>query len=273
MKIAIIIVTYNSQKFIKNAINSILDQSYQNIVINIVDNNSDDPSYLRRYNDEGDIIIDYLDSNSGYCGGNNYGIHKNIDYVDYILIMNPDIIIPRDYIKSFVNYYKKHLNNKVGMIGTKLIRKINSTSNIIDSCGIYQKWYGKWYDRGQNESDLGQYDSKMHVDVPAICGALLFLNPKALRELYKKYGYYFNNSFFMYKEDIDMSLSLKNIGYEIIFLSSLIAFHKRGWKKRSSMEKELKVLSARNEVAINKNIDFIKLSYSLIKLLIAKIGC
>lgn len=273
--ISFIIVTFNNKKYIDKAINSILSQKDHNVEIIIVDNNSNDKKYLDKFQNEEKIKIFFLEENLGYCGGNNFGISKSIDNSDLIIVMNPDIILSNNFLmklKNTLEYFNRN-NIQYGAIGPKLIKPADKSKiNLIDSTGIFQKWYGAWYDRGCNSADNKKYDKIRYEKVPAICGALMVLNPHALKKIKLNNNEYFINSFFMYKEDIELSLRLKNSFYEVYFVPTIIAVHLRGWQNRYKMDKMLRVLSAKNELKINKNLGLIKFLYSQIKLLLVKLG-
>ena len=275
MKISIIIVTYNSGKHLDNAIQSINAQKYKNYNVIIIDNNSIEKDYIRKYNDRPQIELLFLNDNLGYCGGNNIGIEKSIDESDLLLIMNPDIVLPNTFCSDLISLTKELESQKLefGIIGPKLLKFDSSNEySLIDSTGIFQKWYGKWYDRGQMTVDDGRYDVELVEQIPAICGALMILNPRALTRVRLNNDEYFKNSFFMYKEDIELSLRMKSFGYGVFHVSDLVAYHHRGWQNRRTMSKRVKVKSARNELDINKTRGIIKMIYSAVKLLLAQIG-
>jgi len=273
--ITFIIVSFNSEYYIDTAINSILDQSYNYIKILIIDNNSDNTEYLNKYKSNPKIDLFLLNKNMGYCGGNNIGIEKSIDESDLLLIMNPDIVLPNTFCSDLISLTKELESQKLGfgIIGPKLLKFDSSNEySLIDSTGIFQKWYGKWYDRGQMTVDDGRYDVELVEQIPAICGALMILNPRALTRVRLNNDEYFKNSFFMYKEDIELSLRMKSFGYGVFHVSDLVAYHHRGWQNRRTMSKRVKVMSARNELDINKTRGIIKMIYSAVKLLLAQIG-
>jgi GT2 family glycosyltransferase len=275
MKISIIIVTHNSGKHLDNAIQSINAQKYKNYKVIIIDNNSIEKDYIRKYNDRPQIELLFLNDNLGYCGGNNIGIEKSIDESDLLLIMNPDIVLPNTFCSDLISLTKELESQKLefGIIGPKLLKFDSSNEySLIDSTGIFQKWYGKWYDRGQMTVDDGRYDVELVEQIPAICGALMILNPRALTRVRLNNDEYFKNSFFMYKEDIELSLRMKSFGYGVFHVSDLVAYHHRGWQNRRTMSKRVKVISARNELDINKTRGIIKMIYSAVKLLLAHIG-
>ena len=275
MNLSIIIVTHNSNKYIDGSINSIYAQRYKKYKIFIIDNNSLDKKYLQKYNNKSQTELIFLNDNHGYCGGNNIGIEKSINESDFLVIMNPDVVLPNTFCGDLISVANE-LNNQsleFGVIGPKLLQFDSSGQHkVIDSTGIFQKWYGKWYDRGQSSVDDGRYDIEIAEQVPAICGALMILNPRALKQVRLNKGEYFKNSFFMYKEDIELSLRMKSFKYGVFHVSDLVAYHHRGWKSRKHMSKRSKMISARNELEINKSRDIVKIIYSFIKVIAVRIG-
>src|SRR5262249_49063606 len=121
-----------------------------------------------------------------------------------------------------------------------------------DSTGVFRKWYGHWYDRGQGKDCHPQKYAKKEY-IPAICGALFFCRKEALDSVLIRDKEIFDNTFFMYKEDIDLSLRLRNEGWKLAFVPHLVAYHCRGWyKERKRVPRILRMCSARNELFIHK---------------------
>jgi N-acetylglucosaminyl-diphospho-decaprenol L-rhamnosyltransferase len=73
---------------------------------------------------------------------------------------------------------------------------------------------------------------------------------EALRQAALPGGNIFDPSFFMYKEDIDLSLRLRARGWRLGFDPGAESYHCRGWLGRRHMPKKFRVMSARNEIRI-----------------------
>ncbi|MFP9429322.1 glycosyltransferase family 2 protein [Enterobacter sp. LM3] len=75
-RVSIIIISYNHDQFIESAIESILCQTYKDIELIIVDNNSSDttPEILKKYKDVDNVKVIYLENNTGITGGINEGL-------------------------------------------------------------------------------------------------------------------------------------------------------------------------------------------------------
>ena len=106
--ISVVVAVYNGEKFLNICVDSIIDQSYKNIEIILVDDGSIDNSskicdyYLKR-----DKRIKVIHKeNGGVCSARNSGI--NISKGDYICIIDQDDWIENSYIEylySLINHY------------------------------------------------------------------------------------------------------------------------------------------------------------------------
>ena len=143
--------------------------------------------------------------------------------------------------------------------------KTSKPNGQIDSTGIFQKWYGKWYDRLQGSVTSKTLLQTTSESVPAVCGALMFCRALALRAVLIGGKEVFDETFFMYKEDIDLSLRLIRKGWRLIYLADLHCYHCRGWKSRKHMPRYFRYLSARNELRICPKNRWRGLVYSLCK--------
>ncbi len=259
-KVSISIVTYNSERYIKSCIESVLDQTYTNIEIILLDNNSHDTTIdiITKNFDQKLFTLIKRKENLGFCKGHNTVISMTSG--GFVLVLNPDIILDKNFIQSLVEEMENH--SRVGIISGKLLRKIDKEfTQIIDSTGIVMKRNRSAYDRGQGEIDIGQYDKSYAIF--GACGAAAFYRKSMLEDI-KINDEYFDNSFFAYKEDVDLSWRAKLLGWEAIYLPSAIAYHDRGWQKnsRSNMPRFLRVHSIKNRLLMiikNESIsDFLR---------------
>jgi glycosyltransferase involved in cell wall biosynthesis len=89
-KVSIVILTYNAKStlgdILDKAIQSALNQSYPNIEVLVVDNNSSDDTYeyvRNKYGDKAEVVK--LTKNYGYCLGNNLALRYISSNAKYIL--------------------------------------------------------------------------------------------------------------------------------------------------------------------------------------------
>lgn len=106
--VSVIVPVYNSSKYLKKCIDSIVMQTYENLEIILVDDGSTDGS--EKICDEY-LLIDkrikvYHIANSGVAHARNYGIIRSSG--DYIAFIDNDDTIAEDYIMSMVKQIKKY---------------------------------------------------------------------------------------------------------------------------------------------------------------------
>jgi len=270
---AVIIVTHNSKPFLKKCLECLQNQSLLPAQIIIIDSGSDPLENVGLDNQYLNLCSYVSRNNVGFCKGNNIGLSLVKDEIKYILFLNPDTFLSSDFIEKAKSYLEREDQEKTAAISGLLmgydISKDCPTGKI-DSTGIFRKWYGNWYDRDQGKIYQKQFFTQ-EESVPALCGALMFCRKNALSTVLLAPNEVWDNSFFMYKEDIDLSLRLRKKNWDLKFLPELIAYHCRGWQPdRGKIPKRLRLLSARNEIKICTRIHSPCLIYSSIKYLSVK---
>ena len=238
----------------------------------IVDNNSSDSIYLNCINDFFNLNIQLikLDDNLGFAEGNNIGYNTLKNKCEFILFLNPDAFLEKNYIKHTITYLQSNPN--VGCVTGQLKRYdiiTNKSTNIIDTVGINKTLYGRWYDIGQGENDIGQYHL-INCKLKAICGAAMMCRNDALQKIQLHYKMVFDKSFFMYKEDIDLSRKLVKENFLLCYIPWCKAFHCRGWIKRSLIPKNLRLISVLNDLKVASRHYKTALPYALLKFLYVK---
>lgn len=253
---SVIIVTHNSQRFLPKAMHCLKMQTLPPTQIVIVDSGSKETEYLEPYQKEKNVVVVLAGNDIGFCKGNNIGMSKIPRDCDYVFFLNPDAFLTPKYIEGAIAYMQDPENQQCGMLtGTLLGYDINADrpTGKYDSTGVFRKWYGHWYDRGQGKDAQQDLYSKIE-NLPAICGAAMFCRKRALDTVLIREGEVLDSTFFMYKEDIDLAIRLRRKGWKLIFVPNLIAYHCRGWNwDRKQIPREFRLHSARNELRIHYN--------------------
>lgn len=271
---SVIIVTYNSQPHLPKAIECLESQTRQPDQIILVDTGSEDPLYLEKYRSKKNITLAFAEKNSGFCRGNNLGSSLVSPNSDYIFLLNPDAFIDPHYLENAIRYMEKPENKKTGAVTGKTygfdLSKSLPTGKY-DTTGIFKTWYGRWYDRAQG-AQIQQALYNAQEEIPAICGAVFFCRKKALDEVKLRKEQILDETFYMYKEDIDLSLRLRKKGWNLVFLPELTAYHCRGWNRdRSKMPRFMRLCSAMNDLRLQKHqFSFTGLIYSGMKYIFVK---
>lgn len=260
-KVSINIVTYNAIKYIPFCISSIFNQSYKNFDVVIIDNNSSDGTQEYIKHAYPNIKLIENTENMGFAHAHNQAIEQNNS--EYILVTNQDIFLEPDFLEILVNFADN--NPEYASFGGKLKKmKFNETGHFekldyIDSLYLDHTIGYRFINYGEGKEDSSKFNQNLSVF--GISGALVMYRRNALETIRYSGSEYFDNDFFMYKEDIDMAWRLNNAGYKAVYLYNAIAYHERGFSggnsgisdtiKRKNKDKEfLAKISYRNHLYI-----------------------
>lgn len=124
-----VVVTYNRKELLRECLISLLNQTYKNLRILVVDNFSTDNTH----NHIKDLIdenknLEYINtgSNLGGAGGFNFGIKESLKFnPSFIWVMDDDSLPTSDALTKLINYGKK-INNNFGFLSSKVLRKDKS---------------------------------------------------------------------------------------------------------------------------------------------------
>jgi GT2 family glycosyltransferase len=218
----------------------------------IVDNGSSDGSVefaKKNYPEVGIIGFDY---NTGFAKAVNEGIKysiKNLD-ADYILLLNNDIELNPDFLETGINTFK--LKPDIDIIAVKMLNFFSR--DIIDDTGNFiTKKGGTPYPRGNGQKDTGQFDKGEYI-FGACAGAAFYR-----REVFVNIGL-FDESFFAFFEDIDLSFRAQLAGLKCYYEPKIICYHKRGGSKISTLQFQVRM----NE----RNVIWLRLKNYPLRLLI-----
>lgn len=214
--VSIIIVNWNGERFLQACIKSILKINYpkNKIEIIVIDNNSADYSVEKAKTIYSKIRIFKNNKNEGFAKGNNIGI--KLAKFSHIVLLNNDTEVSKQWLRNLVS--SLDLKNKVGGAIPKTVYYKNP--EIINTAGIMLRRNRTWpmIERGINEKDHGQYNKKELVD--GFSGVSVLLHKKMLDEV----GL-FDEKFFMYFEDVDLSWRAKKKGWKFMYAPSAIVYH------------------------------------------------
>ena len=129
--VSIIVPMYNSEKYIVRCIDSLLEQSYENIEIIVVDDGSSDNSVeiIKKYNDN--RINIYQKRNEGVSATRNLGIEKSNG--DFLLFVDSDDYVSKDIVKVMLDKVNSEnsmiLCNNKEIWGNRIEKRILFTMN------------------------------------------------------------------------------------------------------------------------------------------------
>ncbi len=219
----------------------------------LVDSGSQDTSYIDQLYANKNLTVCKLD-NVGFSTANNTGYQRITSKAKYVLFLNPDAFL-RDAmaLAEIISFMERQDSTTIGCVTGKLVgfeNDVGKLTGYIDSAGIFRTWFGRWYDRGHTRKDAGQY---RHVeDIPAACGAFMFCRKSALEQVALGPGIIFDPDFFLYKEDVELSLRIRNARWRIVYLPDIVVYHCRGWQGRQSVPYSLRLIAAKSEILLYK---------------------
>jgi len=258
-KVTICLVTYNGVKYLPHCLESVFKQSFKDWQFLIMDNASKDRSAeiineLTK-NEPRVVICPAQEKNIGFAGGYNTLIKKATG--EYILLLNQDIILASDYLEKIVNFLDNDENS--GSAIGKILRLTNGvkTSNI-DTAGLNIFNSFRVADMGSGEDDKGQFNKT--AEIFGASGCLPAYRKKALDE-----AGYFDNKFFAYKEDIDLSFRLQYAGWKSYRVGDAVAYHERGVAGNEKIDDIGVVRNRKNKSTIEKYLSYRNHLYILIK--------
>ena len=240
------------------------------IEIIVVDNASKDKTILRELPLQFPNVEWIFNSNNiGFGGANNLGVERSRSL--NLLILNPDTIISQ---MTMTNAIQVLDNQNVGAVAVRLIdgagvylpeskRRFPSLkSGIIKFLGAESLWRSA----DRSSSYYQQYNEDGNIEV--LSGACFFIR----KSVYNEIGG-FDEKFFMYGEDIDLSYQLKNAGYQIRYLDDQPIVHFKGkssprtnWKFQSSFYNAIQIYWKKNVSASNSFLNSLIMPIGLFSL-------
>jgi GT2 family glycosyltransferase len=220
MTLSVVILNYNVRYFLELCLQSVIAATKDiTSEIIVVDNASDDDSCAMVQSKFPEIILIQNKQNFGFSKGNNIGVSKAKG--DYICVLNPDTMVAEDTFKILIEFAKTQ--KKIGAIGCKLIDGTGrflpeSKRNLPTPLVAFKKmlgWSKSYYAHHLTPNQSGKID--------VLVGALMLMQ----REVYQAVKG-FDEDFFMYGEDIDLSYRIQQAGYQNYYIGSTSILHFKG---------------------------------------------
>lgn len=211
----VIVPNWNGEDSLKDCLDSLRSQTLKAHVI-VVDNGSVDGSLaiLDKY---GWVEVIRNDRNLGFAAGVNAGFRRAMKLgAEYAAAFNNDAVADKDWLKELVDYLERH--DGTGIATPKIL---TADGRKIDSTGDFLTVWGLPYPRGRDESDTDKYDLETAV-FGASGGASLY-RVKMLEQT----GL-FDEDFFAYYEDVDLSFRARLAGWQIAYVPSSVVRHAIG---------------------------------------------
>lgn len=210
--ISVIIVNYNGIDFIEPCLRSVYNQCLTDFEVIVVDNNSTDgsPGLITKLFPSVELHV--LKKNVGFAQGNNYGFEKSQG--QFILLLNPDTVLRDQTCLSHL--HRQFECSEIGAVAPKILLEFDRSR--LDSAGTEFNNLGFNWGRGFLEEDGEQFAQSQEVFGATAC-AMMFrrhIIPSPL----------FDPSFFMYYEELELSIRVREEGYKIVYIPEAVVYHK-----------------------------------------------
>ena len=243
--VSVTLVTYNSGRFIKKCLESVLAQKYSDLELIVIDNASTDGTIDILEQFEGRCRLVYNEENIGFAAAQNQAIAMSRG--EWILTLNPDVLLMPGFVQQLVEAGQVH--PRIGAVCGKLLT-IKSTFElpdkaIIDSTGMYFTPMLRHLDRGSQQPDGGEYSNFEYV-FGATAAAALYR--REMIEDVSLNGEFFDNEFFVYREDADVAWRHQLLGWRCLYTPYARAYHVRNVLpgNRRALPAEINMHSVKN---------------------------
>lgn len=254
MKLSVIIVNYNVKFFLEQCLCSV-KQAIELIdaEVLVIDNCSTDNSieYLLKKFPWVKFISN--EKNQGFAKANNTALKQCIG--DFVLFLNPDTILPENILQNCLQFFE--VNPEAGAVG---VRMIDGSGNFLPEskrafpspivsffklCGLADLFpKSKWF----NKYALGFLAENEIHEVDVLCGAFFM----AKRNVPEQLGG-FDEAFFMYGEDIDLSYRIQESGKKNYYLGTETIIHFKGESARKGSLNYVRIFYQAMSVFVKKH--------------------
>lgn len=233
MTLSIIIVNYNVKHFLEQCLYSV-EAAIRDIdaEVIVIDNCSSDNSlpYLAPKFPEVRFVPNA--ENGGFARACNQGLELSAG--EFILFLNPDTIVPEDCFRHCIQFFKSR--PEAGAVGVKMIDgsgkflkeskrafpsprtslyKLFGLSQLFPRSRIFSKYH------------LGHLDENENNEVDVLAGAFMMIRKKVLDSVGS-----FDETFFMYGEDVDLSYRIQKAGFKNYYVAGTRIIHFKGESTR-----------------------------------------
>jgi len=214
-RVSVIIPNWNTLKFLGPCLTSLREQTFQDFETILVDSGSTDDSLPFVAGNFPEVRILALGENRGFSGAVNAGIRAS--EAEFVVLLNNDTEQDPAWLAELARTAENH--PEAGSFASKLLDFHDRDT--LDGAGDALRKSGLPYRLGHGERDKGQFDKQ--VPVFGACAAAALYR----REMLDDIGL-FDEDFFAYCEDGDLSFRAQLAGYGCLYVPGAVVYHVGG---------------------------------------------
>ena len=288
--VAINLVVLNGEKYLQHCLDTLKNQTYNNLEVNIFDNGSTDQTkdIIRKWQMANGKwqMINFIENkiNLGMWGGQ----EKALEYSNgkYVVALSVDVLMAPDAIEKAVEVLEG--DSQIGALQAKILQYDSKypalsprpgepvpsvppqagpppllgsraeylLSNLVDTVGFQIERSRRITNIGHGEEDKGQYDKEKEIF--GVEGAAPIFRKEALLDS-RVAGEIVDHDMFWYGDDIDLVWRMRLFGWKQIYSPKVIMYHDRSTTKGKSREWKdyLKRISERKNISsLKKRLDW-----------------
>lgn len=222
VKLSITIVNYNAGDYLIDCLKSLTaakDEADQ-MAIYIIDNDSSDDSIKKAKKQFPRLTYILNKENLGFGRAHNQALRLIKD--GYILILNPDTVVPKGVIKRMLQFMEA--DPAVGASTCKILFG-DGKEDLTAHRGFPTPWASFLYYFFKNDSlyHLTKQDLTVPHEIDALSGSFMLTRAEVLSQV----GF-FDEDYFMYAEDIDICYRIKEAGFKVMYVPDVLIVHYKG---------------------------------------------
>ncbi|MFI5179854.1 MAG: glycosyltransferase family 2 protein [Thermoanaerobaculia bacterium] len=231
-KVVVSLVTHNESRDVERLLPSIFSQTFRDLEVVAVDSASEDGTRatLAAFEKVAPVPLTVIPSreNLGYTGGHNAGISKAFEVgAEWVLVLNADVVLHPDFLERLLSEAEAPARSEFAAFTGKILRAEGAEltpTRLLDTVGIRMIPNGRHFDVAAGQRDEGRYDRP--AEVFGVSGCIALFRMVALADARISTGF-FDDDFFVYREDVDLAWRLRGRGWRALCVPSALAWHRR----------------------------------------------
>ena len=228
-RVSVSLVTYNALRWLPACLASLWAQTLSPVEVIIRDNASGDGTaewLQQELCTRADVVLTLGTENTGFAMAHNDAIRRATG--EFICLVNQDMVLDPQFLARACEAFAR---GDVGSVQGKLYQLSPDLrrTRTVDSAGLAIGRNRRVISRGQGRAGLVDYTAPQEIfGADGACPVYRMAALESVRLAVKDRVEYFDEDFFMYKEDVDLAWRMQLFGWSAVYVPSAVAWHGRG---------------------------------------------